>query len=262
MRAIGLFVGLALGVATAYAAALNTYVSVPGGELRSVLPIEEGKDSVRVQEFQLNRKPVTNGEFLQFVRAYPQWRRGKIPAIFADQNYLAHWRGVLALGATVSADQPVTSISWFAAQAYCEAQGGRLPTWHEWELAAAADERVRDARADPAWRQRVLAWYSKPSNATLADVGRSAPNVYGLHDLHGLVWEWVEDYNALMVSSDNREQGDPDLQKFCGAGALALNDRDNYAVLMRIAMLSSLQAHYTTANLGFRCAKAAGQARK
>jgi formylglycine-generating enzyme required for sulfatase activity len=56
------------------------------------------------------------------------------------------------------------------------------------------------------------------------------------------------------VSSDSRNQGDPDKLKFCGAGALSVSDRDDYAVLMRLAMLSSLEADYTTANLGFRCA--------
>ena len=72
--------------------------------------------------------------------------------------------------------------------------------------------------------------------------------------MQGLVWEWVEDFNALMVGADSREQGDPDLLKFCGSGALSIQDRENYAVAMRVAFLSSLQAHDTTINLGFRCA--------
>jgi formylglycine-generating enzyme required for sulfatase activity len=42
--------------------------------------------------------------------------------------------------------------------------------------------------------------------------------------------------------------------QFCGEGALSAADRDNYAVLMRIAYLSALEARFTTANLGFRCA--------
>mgnify|MGYP003466105460 CR=1 FL=1 len=54
---------------------------------------------------------------------------------------------------------------------------------------------------------------------------------------------------------DNRDQGDPDNAKFCGAGALSMDDRENCAVLMRVAMLSSLEAANTTSNLGFRCAK-------
>jgi formylglycine-generating enzyme required for sulfatase activity len=80
-------------------------------------------------------------------------------------------------------------------------------------------------------------------------------NAYGVQDLHGLVWEWTDDFSSLLVSGDNRNQGDADNTKFCGAGALSMNDRDNYAVLMRVAMLSSLEAVDTTTNLGFRCAR-------
>ena len=76
-----------------------------------------------------------------------------------------------------------------------------------------------------------------------------------MRDNNGLVWEWVDDFNALMVASDSRDQGDPDLLKFCGAGALSMQQKENYAVLMRIAMLSSLKAADTTNNMGFRCAK-------
>jgi hypothetical protein len=57
------------------------------------------------------------------------------------------------------------------------------------------------------------------------------------------------------VSGDSRDQGDPDLLKFCGAGALSLRQKENYAVLMRVAMLSALKASDTTNNMGFRCAK-------
>ena len=63
------------------------------------------------------------------------------------------------------------------------------------------------------------------------------PNAYGVRDLHGLVWEWTDDYSSLLVSGDNRNQGDADVAKFCGAGALAMDDRENYALLMRVAML-------------------------
>jgi formylglycine-generating enzyme required for sulfatase activity len=73
--------------------------------------------------------------------------------------------------------------------------------------------------------------------------------------MHGLVWEWTDDFSSLLVDSDNRNQGDPDASRFCGAGALSMDDRDNYAVLMRVALLSSLEAKSTTMNLGFRCAR-------
>ena len=148
----------------------------------------------------------------------------------------------------------MVQVSWFAAQAYCEAQGARLPTWSEWEYAAAADATRADARSDPAWRERILAWYSVPSGSALPEVGRSPADVHGVQDLHGLVWEWTEDASSLLVESDNRTQGDPDKAKFCGAGALSMDDRENYAVMMRVAMLSSLDGRDATANMGFRCA--------
>ena len=230
------------------------WVTLPAGRYASALAYEDLKGEVAVDAFQLHRTPVTNGQFLAFVRANPDWRRGSVPALFAEARYLQHWAGPTDLG-EASPAQPVVNVSWFAAQAYCEAQGARLPTWSEWEYAAAADETRRDARSDPAWRERILAWYSVPSNRPLPAVGAGPANVYGAHDLHGVAWEWVLDWSAMLVSSDSREQGDPDSMRFCGAGALSMSDRDNYAILMRVAMLSSLEGNDTTGNLGFRCAR-------
>jgi len=229
-------------------------VQIEGGAWRSVLPTGTARDSVTVKPYRLDRRPVTNAEFLAFTRAHPEWRKGHVPVALADVGYLRHWAGPLELGRAALPDQPVTSVSWFGARAYCEARGARLPDWYEWELAAAASETQRDARDSSDWQQRVLSWYSRPSNAPLPAVAAEEPNIYGVHDLQGLVWEWVEDFNALMIGADSREQGDPDLLKFCGSGALSIQDRENYAVAMRVAFLSSLQAHDTTINLGFRCA--------
>lgn len=229
-------------------------VVVNGGRFTSILPPAPNESEVTVGRFKLDRTPVTNAQFLAFVRKHSKWRRDRVARLFADEGYLSHWKSPTALGAGARPLQPVTRVSWFAAKAYCAAQNARLPTWHEWEFAAAADEGSPDARRDPAWRQRILAWYAEPSQSPLTDVGRRRANHYGVHDLHGLIWEWVLDYNALLVSNDSREQGGADRSRFCGEGALNMADRENYAVLMRIALLSSLQAADTTANLGFRCA--------
>ncbi|MEQ1880412.1 MAG: formylglycine-generating enzyme family protein [Burkholderiales bacterium] len=230
------------------------YRRVAGGELRSVLPPDAASPTAKVTSFELRARPVTNGEFLAFVLSHPAWQRGHAPDIFVDGRYLSHWASANLPG-KAGRNSPVTHVSWFAAQAFCEGEAARLPTWHEWEWAAAADETRRDARDDPAWREHILSWYARPSVSPLPAVGKSPPNLYGIQDLHGLIWEWVEDHAGMMVSSDNREQGDPDLRKFCGAGALSVSDRENYAILMRIALLSSLRAADTTGNLGFRCAR-------
>jgi formylglycine-generating enzyme required for sulfatase activity len=228
--------------------------TVGPGEFQSVIPESEKGKAIDVPVFLLDRRPVTNRDFLDFTNANPEWQRGNAVRLFVDASYLSHWATAVELGPDVASEQPVINVSWFAATAYCEALGARLPRWYEWEFAAAADATHVDARDDPLWRQQILSWYATPGSNPLSPVGQRAANFYGVHDLHGLVWEWVDDYNALLVSADNREQGGADKIKFCGAGAISMERKEDYAVLMRVAMLSSLAAAYTTRNLGFRCA--------
>lgn len=231
------------------------YRKLPGGTFDSVLPADGKAAPVTVAPFRLRTEPVSNAEFLAFTQTQPRWRRDRVARLFAESRYLEEWKSPNELGSAAPADRAVTQVSWYAARAYCESEGARLPTWHEWEFAAAADATRADARSDAQWRERILNWYAKPSSGTLAPLGQTPANVYGIADLHGLVWEWVDDFASLMVSGDNRNQGDPDLLKFCGAGALSTQQKDNYAVLMRVALLSSLKAADTTRNLGFRCAR-------
>ena len=245
---------LLLTLPVAAIAADAEWVQLPAGSFTSALKYED-LPITQVAAFQLQKQPVTNAAFLAFVQAQPQWQRGKVASVFAEARYLSQWAGPTTLGEASLPGQPVTQVSWFAASAYCEAQGARLPTWSEWEYAAAADATTFDARKDPAWREQILGWYSRPSNTALPLVGSQAPNAYGVQDLHSLVWEWTGDYSSLLIAADNRNQGDADRLKFCGAGALSMDDRENYAVLMRVAMLSSLNGKDTTANLGFRCAR-------
>ena len=246
---------LALVLFPALAVAADGYVRLPGGEFRSTLKYEDTGGKLNLPPFALMKQPVTNAEFLAFVEAHPQWQTNQVPPVFAESRYLQHWAGPLDLGTTAKPAQPVVNVSWFAAQAFCEAQAARLPTWNEWEYAAAADASRFDARSDPAWRESILGWYARPSSTPLAEVGQSPANAYGVQNFNDLVWEWVEDFSGMLVTGDSRNQQDPDRLKFCGAGALAVDDRENYAVLMRVALLSSLEAHDTTGNLGFRCAK-------
>lgn len=249
VAAFALLAGL-LSLASAHAA---DYVPIPAGSLVSVLSGGGSVNApVRVEPFALRATPVTNGEFTAFTEAHPAWQRGRIPPVFADASYLKQLDGPNLPPA--AAERPVTSVSWFAAQVFCENEGGRLPSWYEWEYVAAADESHADARRNPAWRAKILSWYSQSSRMPLPVVG-GTPNFYGIRDMHGLIWEWVDDFNALLVSADSRNQGDPDQLQYCGAGAISLQDRENYAVLMRIALLSALGGADTTTNLGFRCAR-------
>jgi sulfatase modifying factor 1 len=209
---------------------------------------------VAVEAFFLDTKPVTNAEFLAFVRPNTEWRRDRVKRLFADEGYLGHWATVDTLGANIRPASPVTNVSWFAAKAYCAKKSARLPTEREWELAALASESRADGSKDARWLARILAFYSKPVTAqSLGDVGTSKPNFWGIHDMHGLTWEWIHDYGASLVSSDSREKGDGDKNRFCGASGANARDPADYASFMRVAFRSSLEAPYTTARLGFRC---------
>ncbi len=237
-----------LGLGPALAATIDAQQAgrahVPGGSFETVLPPAKGVQTATVQAFDMDRTPVTNAGYARFVATHPEWRRDRVARVFADEGYLRHWRDATSPGAEL-AQQPVTQVSWFAAKAYCESQGARLPTWYEWERVSAASATRPDARDDPAWRQAILDWYARPASAPLPDAGLTKPNYFGVRDVHGVVWEWVLDLGSMMVSADD--------QKFCGSGALDLEQKENYAMLMRIATLSSMQASYTSSTMGFRC---------
>lgn len=237
-------------------------VVVGPGVLERAVPAPKQAERVELAAFLLDARPVTNDQYLAFVRKAPDWQRGSVPELFADKAYLAAWRGPLDPGPNVLADAPVTGVSWFAARAYCEWRGGRLPTTDEWEFAAQAGEKQVDGRKDPKFTQRILDWYAAKTPKRPAAVGKGVPNVWGVHDLHGLVWEWVEDFGAALVSTDNRASGEADVVRFCGGGAQNARDPSDYASFMRLAFRSSLEARYTTVNLGFRCAQDLRRARK
>ena len=226
-------------------------VRVPGGAFRPFYRAP-GDGLVRVATFDLDEHAVTNAEYLAFVGAHPEWRRSRVPRLFADEGYLAQWRGDLDAG--TSPNQPVTRVSWFAAKAYCESHGKRLPRESEWEYAARASERAADGSRDRAMVQRVMQFYARPQPTTIPDVRTTYRNYYGLWDMHGLVWEWVLDFNATRELSDNRNPETAEDNRFCGASALGANDRADYATFMRFAFRSSLSGDYTVRNLGFRCA--------
>jgi formylglycine-generating enzyme required for sulfatase activity len=234
-------------------------VAVPGGELNPfwIVPKEgEAPARIKIAAFRALATPVTNGEFLVFLRKNPQWRKGKVPRIFADPGYLADFTSELNLKKGVRGDSPVAHVSYFAAQAYCESLAMHLPSTAQWEYMGAASETKADASADPAFLERILDWYAEPkSDAGLPQVKRRAPNFYGIYDLHGLVWEWVEDFNSNFFTGESREDGSLNRNLFCGAGGMAGGNKENYAAFMRFAFRSSLKGRSTAWNLGFRCVK-------
>ncbi len=217
-----------------------------------------GKDAalVTVQDFELDSTPVTNAQYLRFVEQFPEWRKGAIASIRADSSYLALWTDPLVLGEKAPPNAPVVSISWFAAKAYCTCMGKRLPTMDEWEFVARADDKQPDARNNPAAYQRWLDWYSEAKKTVLPNIRHTQPNYWGVYDQYGLVWEWVSDFNAVLISGESRKDAKVDDSRlFCSGGSVGVEDLKNYAAFMRYAFRGSLKARYTIHNLGFRCAK-------
>ena len=245
---------LLLTVATVQAAPPDM-ACVSNGVFRPLFRSQTDLKEVPVKSFYLDVVPVTNGKFLEFVRSNPRWRRSQVKRIFADESYLKNWAGDLALGTNALPDQPVVWVSWFAAKAFAQWQGKRLPTVAEWEVAAAASPTLADGTTDAAFQRDILRWYSTPSPGVLPSVSTGPKNFWGVRDLHGLVWEWVSDFNSATVTGDARSDTGLDRQLFCGAGAIGAKDVGNFPAFMRYGFRSSLKAAYTIHNLGFRCAK-------
>ena len=228
---------------------------VPAGGYRPLFRAETDPKTVPVKSFCLDILPVTNGDFLEFVRANPRWQRSQVKRIFADESYLNNWAADLDPGTNAPLNVPVTRVSWFAAKAYAQWKGKRLPTVAEWEYAAAASPTRADGENDAAFKRQVFEWYSTPTPAKVSPVGSGQTNFWGIHDLHGLVWEWVADFNTAMVTGDARGDTGLDRQLFCGSGSQGVKDVGNFPAFMRYGFRSSLQASYCVHNLGFRCAK-------
>ena len=226
-------------------------IQIKGGDY---LPFYGDSSLVKVQDFLLDERPVTNAEFLDFVKKNPKWKRSNIKTIFADDTYLKNWQDDETLPKDADPNSPVTFVSWFAAKAYAKSAGKRLPTLDEWEFVAMADEESANARDKATYSAHLINLYNKKYREK-NKVQQSKPNYYGVYNMFDLVWEWTDDFNSIMTTSDSRTAEFDDKGLFCASAATSAADVLNYASFMRYAFRSSLKANYTVENLGFRCAK-------
>ncbi|MGW8123097.1 formylglycine-generating enzyme family protein [Roseivirga echinicomitans] len=230
----------------------DNMVLVKGGEF---IPLY-GVDSmtVKVSSFLMDVYPVTNSEYQKFVIEHPKWQKSQVLKLYADDSYLTDWKNDTTIPEGLLPNAPITSVSWFAAKAYCEYEGKRLPTVDEWEFAAMADETTADARKKEDYNKFILGWY-ETANSAKKPVGSAFKNFWGIYDLHGSVWEWTLDFNSVLISGESRQDVDKDSNRFCGSAAVGASDLMNYAAFMRYAFRGSVKARYSIKNLGFRCIK-------
>jgi formylglycine-generating enzyme required for sulfatase activity len=167
--------GIGLPAAGGETPVLPETVAIPGGRL--VLMEEDGsRRIVEIAPFRIGRRPMTNREYAPFVDA----GRAPAPPWWNDPDF----RSPL---------QPVVGVTWEEAMAYCgwlgETAGGvwRLPTEHEWELAASGGLEAPKT----AWGEAIPP--GEIPDGPIAgpwETGRGTPNGYGLFDAGTIVHEW------------------------------------------------------------------------
>lgn len=128
------------------------------------------------QPFWLAATPVTNAQYRAFVEATGH----EAPPAWQDRKFNGN-------------QQPVVTVTWEDAQAFCHWAGLALPSEARWEYAC------RAGTTTPYWSgtgETDLArvgWYDENSNGRTQRVGEKPANAFGLCDMHGNVFEWCED---------------------------------------------------------------------
>ena len=221
---------------------------------------EQPVHPVYVDAFYMDVYEVTNTQFKAFVDANPQWRKDQIPSKYHGGNYLKHWSGNNYPSG--KANHPVTHVSWYAAMAYAERAGKRLPTEAEWEYAARGG---LQGQTYPGGNtiDASQANYGKNLGVT-TPVGSYGANGYGLYDMAGNVWEWCvdvykTDFYAVSPPRNPVAGGSiapPYLTTQTGISrVLRGGSWFNVARFLRVAGRYRLTPTGTYDDFGFRCAR-------
>ena len=189
--------------------------------------------------FRMGRTEVTFRQFSAFVKA-----TGYVTAAERAKSS-RNWKSP---GFKLSASQPVVYVTGRDAMAYCAWIGGRLPTDAEWEYAARAGSATRHFWGETA-DGRYL-WYRANSDGRPHAVGTKLPNLWGLYDVEGNVWEWTTadplDGNVML----NRRGGSwvdcEDIEAEPGRQSSPL-------IGISVNFKISLDADHRYDDIGFRC---------
>ncbi|MEM1155761.1 MAG: formylglycine-generating enzyme family protein [Pseudomonadota bacterium] len=188
---------------------------------------------------------------------------GKYEVTFADYD-----RFTLATGRSQVKDtrgfgrgrRPAINMTWDDALAYAKwlttetGQRYRLPSESEWEYAARAGTQTRYSWGDEIGKNRANCdgCESRWDDEQTVPVGGFAPNAFGLHDMHGNVWEWVEDcYEDGYTGAPS----DGSARRHCGGNyqpVLRGGSWMNKPVTLRSAHRSRLSPFLRGSSSGFR----------
>ena len=163
-------------------------------------------------------------------------------------------------------NNPVEQVSWEEAQVFIRKLNRkegtskyRLPTEAEWEYAARAGSQTRYHFGDNKENLREYDWYVDNSEEKAHPVGLKKPNAWGLHDMAGNVWEWVEDcyerdYYSRSPGIDPPGPENGNLRVFRGGSWLGIPNNCRSAI--RFSFAPSFRYNF----LGFRLALGGGPA--
>jgi formylglycine-generating enzyme required for sulfatase activity len=202
------------------------------GRSGSSHPESSPAHEVAVAAFYLDRIPVTNARFRDFLKLSRSAAPSSTSAKDLDHD-----------------DWPVTRISWDEADAYCLAQGKRLPTEAEWEFAA----RGADGRLYP-WGENfdpsaVNSRETGPGHPEPAGTRQRNVSPHGVRDMSGNVWQWCSDeYHSY--PGGRTEFAIPPGAKVIRGGSYQ-SDRQFVTSVTRNLDLPSARSPA----IGFRCAK-------
>lgn len=241
-------------------------VPIPAGEFEMGSHIGKNNErpvhTVYVDAFYMDVYEVTNAQYKVFVDANPEWQKENIAEAFHDGVYLRLWNGNAYPDG--KADHPVVYVSWYAAVAYAQWAGKRLPTEAEWEKAARGGL-VEKMYPSGDTIDATRANYARHFNAPIA-VGRYPPNGYGLYDMAGNVSEWCldeydPDFYATSApknpfSNGTREEVIKSFKVIKKKNRVLRGGcwTDN-GLFLRVAYRDWGPQHYTSVFRGFRCVK-------
>ena len=198
-----------------------------------------------LEPFELMEAEVTVGQYMRFVRE-TGYERPQTPDF--DQTD----------------DHPIVLVNWDDAGAFCRAAGARLPTEAEWEYGARggrdgfvfgwADEVSRD-RANYGAEQCCAGATGGPDTwVNTAPVKSFPPNDFGLYDMVGNVWEWVDGW-----LDDDYYGGSPSIDPPGAATGYARIARGgswlNFPAALRTSVRLPFAQTGQTSNVGVRCAR-------